>query len=439
MMRLAAAACAVAGTAALAPAVGTLAQPRAGQAMERYLQAPDAAAAEVAAEAVAQSGITIAQAVARLKAGRAYASMRSGASTIRLTASDGTIIETLLEVPASYTPTRRWPVRVQLHGGVSRPASGGDARPLAPNRIQGEEAIYLQPRGHGRAEWWHLNQFENIVALLDRVKRAYNIDENLVYMTGVSDGATGAYFYAMKLTTPFSAFLPLNGNMRVLATPSTRANGQLYAGNLVNKPLFIVNGGRDPLYPLSAVQPHVAMLSAAGATVVFRPQPDAGHDTNWWPAERAAFERFVRDHPREPHPAALSWESERTDRYNRAHWLVIDQLGGRPGADAGLLDVNTFGVQGGAQRMFARRWPSGRVDVRRQGNRFEARTRGVSAFRLLLSPDVVDFSSPVTVLVNGSVVFNGMVAEDLRTLLAWNARDNDRTMLYTADLPIRVP
>src|SRR5690606_35245895 len=70
MMRLAAAACAVAGTAALAPAVGTLAQPRAGQAMERYLQAPDAAAAEVAAEAVAQSGITIAQAVARLKAGR---------------------------------------------------------------------------------------------------------------------------------------------------------------------------------------------------------------------------------------------------------------------------------------------------------------------------------------------------------------------------------
>ncbi|MCC7033413.1 MAG: hypothetical protein IT179_11330 [Acidobacteria bacterium] len=439
MMRLAAAACAVAGTAALAPAVGTLAQPRAGQAMARYLQAPDAAAAEVAAEAVAQSGITIAQAVARLKAGRAYASMPSGASTIRLTASDGTIIETLLEVPASYTPTRRWPVRVQLHGGVSRPASGGDARPLAPNRIQGEEAIYLQPRGHGRAEWWHVNQFENTVALLDRVKRAYNIDENLVYMTGVSDGATGAYFYAMKLTTPFSAFLPLNGNMRVLATPSTRANGQLYAGNLVNKPLFIVNGGRDPLYPLSAVEPHVEMLSAAGATVAFRPQPEAGHDTSWWPAEREAFERFVREHPRDPHPAFLSWESERTDRYNRAHWLVIDEIGRRPGDDTALTDVNTFGVEGGRQRMFPRTWPSGRVDVRRQGNRFEARTRGVSAFRLLLSPDVVDFSSPVTVLVNGSVVFNGMVAEDLRTLLAWNARDNDRTMLYSADLPIRVP
>ena len=89
--------------------------------------------------------------------------------------------------------------------------------------------------------------------------------------------------------------------------------------------------------------------------------------------------------------------------------------------------------------MFARTWPSGRVDVRRTGNTFEVRTRGVAGFTLLLSPDVVDFSTPVTVKVNGDVVFNGTVAENLRTLLAWHARDDDRTMLYTADLPIRVP
>ncbi|MCC7178583.1 MAG: hypothetical protein IT177_09355 [Acidobacteria bacterium] len=439
MIRLAAGVCVVAGTVAVAPVAGTLVQPRAEQAMERYLQAPDAAAAAAAAEAVAQSGIGVAQAVARLRAGRSYAPMPSGASTIRFTSSDGTVIETLIDVPAAYTPGRRWPVRVQLHGGVSRPAAGGDARPPGPNRIQGEEAIYLHPRGHGRAEWWHLNQFENMVALLDRVKRTYNVDENLVYMTGVSDGATGAYFYAMKLTTPFSAFLPLNGNMRVLATPSTRANGQLYAGNMVNKPLFIVNGGRDPLYPLSAVEPHVEMLSGAGAAVMFRPQPEAGHDTSWWPAERAQFERFVREHPRDPHPAFLSWESERTDRYNRAHWLVIDQLGRRPGDDTALTDVNTFGVEGGSQRMFVRTWPSGRVDVRRQGNRFEARTRGVSAFRLLLSPEVVDLAAPITVVVNNSVLFNAVVPEDLRTLLHWHARDADRRMLFTAELPIRVP
>ena len=344
----------------------------------------------------------------------------------------------MIDVPAAYRPDKPWPVRIQLHGGVSRPESG-EARALTPNRIQGEEALYLHPRGHARAEWWHLNQYEHVVALLDWVKRSFNVDENRVYMTGISDGATGAYFFAMKLTTPFSAFLPLNGNMRVLATPGTRANGQMYAGNLVNKPLFIVNGGRDPLYPLAAVAPHVEMIEAAGAIVEFRPQPEAGHDTSWWPVERPRFEQFVAAHPRKPHPEAVSWESERTDRYNRAHWLVIDQLGRRPGDATGLEDVNRFTGQGGEQRMYARTWPSGRVDARRSGNTYEVRTRGVAAFTLLLSPDAIDTARQVSVRVNGSVVFDGTVTESLRTLLEWHARDDDRTMLYTVALPVRVP
>ena len=216
-----------------------------------------------------------------------------------------------------------------------------------PNRIQGEEAIYLYPRGHARAEWWHLNQYEHMVALLDWVKRTYNVDENRVYLTGISDGATGDYFFAMKLTTPFSAFLPLNGNMRVLATPSTRPNGQMYAGNLVNKPLFIVNGGRDPLYPVAAVAPHVEMIKAAGASrrvppaARCRPRHQLVAEPNG-----SASQQFVAAHPRQPHPEAVSWESERTDRYNRAHWLVIDQLGRRPGDATGLDDVNRFSGRG---------------------------------------------------------------------------------------------
>lgn len=422
----------------LAPVGVSLAQPRAGDALAAFLQAPDAATALARVDAVAASGVELGTVLEALRRGRTYGPAPSGATTLAFTASDGTSLEAHVELPGGYLPTRRWPVRVQLHGGVSRP-DGAGARPLTPNRLPGEEAIYVQPRGHARAEWWHLNQYEHMVATLDRVKRTYNVDENRVYLTGVSDGATGAYFFAMKLPTPFSAFLPLNGNMRVLATPGTRANGQMYAGNMVNKPFFVVNGGRDPLYPVSAVSPHVEMLRAAGTTVEFRPQPEAGHDTSWWPLEREAFERFVRDHPRHPHPARLSWETERTDRYNRVHWLVITGLGRRPADDAALADVNRFAAPDGEQRMFARQWPSGRVDVGRTANVFEARTRGVSTFTLLLSPDVVDFSRPVTVRVNGAEVFAGPVAQDVRTLLTWAARDADRALLYTAELQIRVP
>ena len=79
---------------------------------------------------------------------------------------------------------------------------------------------------------------------------------------------------------------------------------------------------------------------------------------------------------------------------------------------------------------------SGRVDVTRDGNAFEVKVRDVAAFTLLLSPDVIDFSKPVTVTVNGKPAFAGLVKKDPATLLRWAARDNDRTALYGAELRI---
>ena len=72
----------------------------------------------------------------------------------------------------------------------------------------------------------------------------------------------------------------------------------------------------------------------------------------------------------------------------------------------------------------------------RTGNHFDVSTRGVAQFTLLLSPDVVDFDQPVKVVANGKEVFNGKVQKELATLLRWAAKDNDRTMLYGAELKI---
>jgi hypothetical protein len=44
----------------------------------------------------------------------------------------------------------------------------------------------------------------------------------------------------------------------------------------------------------------------------------------------------------------------------------------------------------------------------------------------------------VRVIANGRKVFNGKVERDVKTLLKWAARDNDRTMLYAAELKIKL-
>jgi hypothetical protein len=80
----------------------------------------------------------------------------------------------------------------------------------------------------------------------------------------------------------------------------------------------------------------------------------------------------------------------------------------------------------------------GRVDVTRAGNLITATTRGVAAFTLLLSPDQFDFSKPVKVVANGRTVFDGKVDKNVRTLLKYAALDNDRTMLFGAELHIKL-
>jgi hypothetical protein len=288
--------------------------------------------------------------------------------------------------------------------------------------------------------------------------------------------------------------------------------------------MFVVNTGRDRLYPAHMAQVSVDHLRRVGATVVFRVHPDADHTTAWWPEEWPAIAEFVHEHPREPLPDRLSWQTDRTDRYNRAHWLVIDRLGrvegeralpdtnllqrGReldfglrinPGVDRGrraadvrpesnafllglrpgdrLLEVNGTVVRTGHEivfemqkwnvgdpirlvverdgdrrqlqgtfqpsevdvppsAIFPRKRPSGRVDLVRRGNLVEASTQGVRAFTLLLSPSVFDFRKPIQVVANGRVAFDGMVQPSVATLLKWAARDNDRTMVFGAELAI---
>jgi poly(3-hydroxybutyrate) depolymerase len=398
------------------------------------------AEASAAIQQVSASGASFDDIHAKLKAGRSYSKKATG-RVVYSSIVNGQRLDNTLEVPPNYDPAKRWPMRVSLHGGVSRqPPADGEAppRPLT-NRMPGGDELVLHPRGWLDAEWWKPVAVRNLLNVIDRAKRDYNIDESRIYLTGISDGGSAVFFYGMREATLWSACLPLNGHPLVVANPATEADGQLYAANMKNCPLYAVNGGRDQLYPAASVAPTMEMFKRAGVDVTFQVYPDGEHNVNWWPQERSRYEAFLAAHPRIAHPESISWETERIDRYDRFRWLVIERLGKR-GSDVPLEDVNTFVPRSGREtQLFDRAAPSGRVDVTRKGNAFEARTRGVQLFTLLLSPDVVDFSKPVRVSVNGRVVHEAVVKPDVQTLLTWASHDNDRTMLYGAALTVRVP
>src|SRR5262249_12318658 len=131
-----------------------------------------------------------------------------------------------------------------------------------------------------------------------------------------------------------------NGSYMALAAGDIGVQGPLFLNNLRNKPLFIVNGGMDRIYPSGLVDPFIQRL-LGHVEVAYRPQAGAAHDTSWWPQIRSEFEAFVRDHPRDPVPDTLSWETTDVVSHNRAHWLIIDRLGALPD-ESHLQDMNEY-------------------------------------------------------------------------------------------------
>ena len=243
MRRPLAAAVAVIGGAALAAAQTSA---PIDAAFARFFEARTALDRAAAADRIAATGVEFDDAYARLKRGRVYARDVPRGVVPRSYLSDAGEFFYTLDVPETYDAARKYQVRVQLHGGVGRIEASAPARSGAGGRLAGAEQIYVMPQAWRDAPWWSARQIENLRTILDDVKRTYNVDENRVALSGVSDGGTGAYYIATHDTTPYAAFLPLNGYVLVLRSPELELRGPIFLNNLRNKPFFLVNGGRDP-------------------------------------------------------------------------------------------------------------------------------------------------------------------------------------------------
>jgi len=495
--------------------------PAADTAFEAFWSASSPEEAARLADPIVRAGIAFDEAYRRLQRGRSYGARDTGVVRMDNRTSDGVEHFFAVTVPDGYDPARRYQVRIQLHGGVGGRATNAPVGSGTVGALAGAEQIYVVPYAWAEAPWWSPDQVLNLTAIVDRLKRLYNVDENRVVLSGVSDGGTGALYIAMRDTTTYASILPLNGYVMVLALRDID-DGLIFLNNLRNKPLFAVNGGRDPLYPTRVVEPYIEHLKHGGVSIDYHPQPNAAHNTAWWPEVKDTYEAFVREHPRKPLPDTLTWETGNGAAFNRAHWLIIDRLGAQksdaraladlnempmpPSADFGarsiglrvnkvaegsnaarvglkagdvLLRVNDRSVAAASgvgdalsdeppgskiallvardnqpvelegiyqpqivetppKPLFARGGAPGRVDLTRTGNLVTAATRGVAAFTLLLSPDQFDFGKPVKVIANGRTVFDGKVEKNVRTLLKYAALDNDRTMLFGAELHIKL-
>ena len=229
--------------------------------------------------------------------------------------------------------------------------------------------------------------------------------------------------------TPWAAFLPIIGSFRVLG--SVAPESPLFLLNLRNKPFLTINTTEDPLYPSRRVEGDHEWLRSSGVALRQRTVEGFGHNTSWWANERALMEEFVAEHPRQPHPEEIHWAVSNSTGYKRVHWLIVARTGGEAGAVAAAEWNRLHGSD-----VFRLPDDWGQVWARRDGNDVALVSQGVEGVTLLLSPAVFDFDRPFRIVMNGAEVFSAEIGLSARVLLERWMADQDRTMLYAAEIEI---
>jgi hypothetical protein len=402
-----------------------------------YFTAPSIDQKKKAAKKIVSVDISFDEVFDRLEKGKSYSkNVRHGFFELK---QDGVNLPpaALVLVPSDYTPDKKFALRVFLHGAVSNVDPefiyhhSIDTLNPAYKKVQ---EITIYPSGWMWAPWWSNAQYENIMNLIWRIKQNYNVDENNIRLSGVSDGGTGSYFIANCDLTPWSCVMPYIGFEKLISSLNVRP---LYSTNFRNSPFYIVNGGKDRLYPKKEVLPYLELFKRINPSAVVTMIDSAGHNLNWLPVLKDSIDQFARSHPRNPFPEELVWTTDSDKKYNRFRYVVINQLGNvKPGKMTD--EFNQIEVDGRNVQVHKRDSVYGKIEVIAEKNIVKVKTTNVKKYILLISPSQFDLTKPIMVWTNDQKSFEGIVTEDVRTLLKWNVIDQDRTSLYAGELTIFV-
>jgi predicted peptidase len=180
----------------------------------------------------------------------------------------GVTMKYLLYLPKGYEQKASWPLLLFLHGlgergddlnqvrniGVAKMIKSGWDFPL----------VVVSPQCPKTEQWW---KPAKLTVLLDEIVEKHKIDQDRIYVTGLSMGGFGTWALATFTPNRFAAIIPICGR-------GDPAN----AKNIAHIPTWVFHGAKDPVVPLEAAETMVEALRKNGGNVRFTVYPEAKHD-----------------------------------------------------------------------------------------------------------------------------------------------------------------
>jgi len=178
----------------------------------------------------------------------------------------------LLFLPKGYDKDseQKWPLILYLHGAGERGDDLERVKVHGPPKIVEQEDdfpfIVISPQCP-EFSWWTF-EIEVLNALLDRITKRHAVDEDRVYLTGLSMGGFGTWSLATAYPERFAAIAPICGR-----------GDSKKAHLLKDIPAWVFHGAKDEVVKPENSEEMVNALKEIGADVQYTLYPDAGHDS----------------------------------------------------------------------------------------------------------------------------------------------------------------
>ena len=254
-------------------------------------------------------------------------------------------------VPPGYTPVKKYPLVVMLHGAGSNHRLAL-RRVFGKSNIDGEndveasryfpewkdrDFIVVSTYARGTVGYQGIPE-KDVWDMIADVKSKFSIDENRQYLTGLSMGGGGTMWIGLTRPDFWAAIAPV--------CPAVPSGTEVFTNNAFNIPVHIHQGGADPVVPTKGVKEWANNLEEAGATVEYTEYPGVSHDS-WVNAyqDGQVFD-WLGQFTRNPNPDRVKFSTDRY-QYSSAYWVTLDVL--EPGAtasiDAGFNGRNNLSIQ----------------------------------------------------------------------------------------------
>lgn len=196
----------------------------------------------------------------------------------------------LLYLPEGYWDSEEdWPLIIFLHG-----AGGGEndsvfilsyglpAVLYTHEQPDNFDFIVISPQAFANTPWWEDNQASVIGLLLDEIIENYRVDEQRIYVTGLSMGGYGSWYLAATFPERIAAMASIAGSGFYLSY----IPGEDVMCKLQDVPVWSIHGAEDKISDPMAVKMMVLALEDCGGEVEWTLYPDAGHFETYYRAYR---------------------------------------------------------------------------------------------------------------------------------------------------------